>query len=446
MSNHILKSINKLFSKQPEHDKPSRGVEVAKVQDGDSRIGNSDFESLKLPDELMQAIDELGFTSCTDIQKEVLPHALDGEDIIGQAQTGTGKTAAFLITLITYHLENPELEPRPAGTPFALIIAPTRELVMQIAADAEKLTRYCDLNVLSLLGGIDYEKQKQRCKSQIDLIVATPGRLLDFCRSGTVDLSQVEQLVIDEADRMLSMGFIPDIKSIIRRTPQKDKRQTLLFSATISDDVRRLSAQWTRNPIEIEIEPEQLAVNSVDQYIYLTEADNKYALLYNLIIQQNLQKIIVFVNRRDQTRDLENRLYRNGIESGLLTGEVAQKKRIRTLNDFKEGKIHVLVATDVAGRGIHVEDVSHVFNYNLPEDYEDYIHRIGRTGRAGAEGISISFACEMDSFQIDGIEALLGTKLKCIIPDEELLKPPPEPVRAGRSEKYSRSKPHRRRR
>jgi ATP-dependent RNA helicase RhlB len=432
LSKHIVKSINKLFSKQSEPANTTAVVE-----------NNLGFEFLELPDELMQAIDDLGFTSCTDIQKEILPHALDGEDVIGQAQTGTGKTAAFLIALITYHLENPELNPRPAGTPFALVVAPTRELVMQIAKDAKELTTHCELNVVSLLGGIDYEKQKQQCKHQVDIVVATPGRLLDFCRSNTVNLDQVEQLVIDEADRMLSMGFIPDIKSIIRRTPPKDKRQTLLFSATFNEDVLRLSEQWTKHPVKIEIAPEQIAVDSVEQFVYLTEADNKYALLYNLITSQNLQRVIVFVNRRDQTRKLEDKLYRNGIETGLLTGEVAQNKRIRTLNDFKQGKIRVLVATDVAGRGIHVDDVSHVINYNLPEDSEDYVHRIGRTGRAGAAGISISLACEIDSFQLPDIEAMLGNKLNCIQPDEELLQPPPAPVRAGR---LTTSKPPKRRR
>ena len=437
MSKQIVKSINKLFSNQPPSDESTQEVAVTGAQQ------DSNFEFLNLPDEVTKAIDDLGFTSCTDIQKEILPHALDGEDVIGQAQTGTGKTAAFLIALITYHLENPELDPRPVGTPFALIVAPTRELVMQIAKDAEELTTHCDLNVVSLLGGIDYEKQKQQCRKQVDLVVATPGRLLDFCRSNTVNLGQVEQLVIDEADRMLSMGFIPDIKSIIRRTPPKDKRQTLLFSATFSEDILRLSEEWTRNPIKIEIAPEQIAVDTVEQFVYLTEADNKYALLYNLITTQNLQRIIVFVNRRDQTRELEDRLYRNGIETGLLTGEVPQNKRIRTLNDFKQGKIRVLVATDVAGRGIHVEDVSHVINYNLPEDSEDYVHRIGRTGRAGAEGISISLACEIDSFQLPDIEAMLGNKLNCIQPDEELLKPPPAPVRAGR---LKRMVPQKRRR
>ncbi len=395
----------------------------------------TDFEVLDLPEELLRAIEDLGFEACTRIQKEVLPHSLDGSDIIGKAQTGTGKTAAFLITSITYHIENPEIEPRPAGTPFALVVAPTRELALQITADAEDLTKYCDFKTLALVGGIDYDKQRTMCGQPVDLIVATPGRLLDFCRSGIVNLGRVEQLIIDEADRMLSMGFIPDIKSIISKTPHKDKRQTLLFSATYNEDVIRLAQQWTKNPVKIEIEPDQVAVDTVEQLVYLTESDKKYALLYNLIMQKDFERILVFVNRRDQTRDLEDKLYRNGINTGLLNGEVPQKKRLKTLDDFKKGLIRVLVATDVAGRGIHVDDITHVINYTLPDDPEDYVHRIGRTGRAGAEGISISFACETDSFLIPNIEMLLGTPLKCELPDESLLADPPKPERSGRNKK-----------
>lgn len=390
------------------------------------------FVSLELPSELLKAIEELQFHTCTPVQAEVLPHALDGADIVSQAQTGTGKTAAFLITLIAYHLENPEITPRPKGTPFALIIAPTRELALQISNDAEDLAKYTDISIVTLMGGIDYEKQKRQCRGAIDILVATPGRLLDFCRSSVVDLRRVETLVIDEADRMLSMGFIPDIRAIIRQTPRKEQRQTLLFSATLSEDIHRLAAQWTQDPVKIEIEPEQLAVQTVTQYVYLVSHEQKYSLLYNLITSQQLTRVLVFVNRRDQARQLEDRLHRNGINSGLLTGDVPQRKRLKTLEDFKTGNIHILVATDVAGRGIHIEDISHVINYNLPEDSEDYIHRIGRTGRAGAEGISISFACENDAFQIPGIEELLGSPLQHVQPAEELLVPEPAPIYPSR--------------
>ncbi len=405
----------------------------------------NDFELLDLPEELSDAIDELGFTSCTPVQKEVLPHSIDGTDIIAQAQTGTGKTAAFLISMITYHIENPEFDTRKAGTPFALIIAPTRELVMQITNDAEGLSTHTDISIVSIVGGIDYEKQKKRMQSPVDILVATPGRLLDFCRSNVIDLSKVESLVIDEADRMLSMGFIPDVKSIIRRTPHKERRQTQLFSATLSEDIRRLAASWTLDPYTVHIEPEQVAVDSVAQYVYLTTESEKFTVLCNLIQSDDVTKAIVFVNRRDQTRDLEEKLYRQGVSTGLLTGEVPQKKRIRTLEQFKSGEIAVLVATDVAGRGIHVDDVSHVFNYNLPEDPEDYVHRIGRTGRAGAMGTSISLVCESDVFMLPAIETLLGEPIASVQPEDRYLEELDEPTRKRRHAQKSVQKPRRNR-
>lgn len=397
----------------------------------DNTIHN-DFTELELPEELLKAIADLQFTSCTPVQKEVLPHSIDGSDIIAQAQTGTGKTAAFLISMITYHLENVEITPRKPGTPFALIIAPTRELVMQITSDAEGLSAYTDITTVSIVGGMDYEKQKKRMQSSVDIVVATPGRLLDFCRSNIIDLSHVESLVIDEADRMLSMGFIPDVKSIVSRTPKKDRRQTQLFSATFSEDIRRLSVSWTLDPVNIDIEPEQVAVDSVTQLVYLTTEADKFKVLYNLLKIQDVQRAIIFVNRRDQTRDLEEMLYRHGITTGLLTGEVPQKKRIKTLDQFKRGEIEILVATDVAGRGIHVDDISHVINYNLPEDPEDYIHRIGRTGRAGALGTSISLVCESDVFMLPAIETLLGDPIVSLQPEDQYLEELPDPVRKKR--------------
>ncbi len=423
-----MKFIKRIFTSEPVDADPSEQTGVP-----------GDFADLELPDELNEAIMALGFESCTPVQKEVLPHSLDGKDIIAQAQTGTGKTAAFLISIITYHIENPEIEARPEGAPFALIIAPTRELVLQITNDALELSEFTDLDVLAVVGGMDYEKQKQQLKSNIDLVIATPGRLLDFIRSRVIDLSLVETLIIDEADRMLSMGFIPDVKAIIQRTPRKENRQTQLFSATFSEDIKRLAASWTLNPVRVEIEPAKLAIDSVNQKIYLTSEENKFLVLFNIIMSEDVSRVIVFVNRRDDTRYLEDKLYRQGIDCGLLTGEVPQKKRIRTLDNFKSGKIKVLVATDVAGRGIHVDDVSHVINYNLPEDPEDYVHRIGRTGRAGATGTSISLACENDSFMLPAIEALLGESFVCEQTPAHLLKPSPAPVRRSR-ERSQKSK------
>ena len=384
--------------------------------------GETRFHDLDLEDSIMHGIADLGFRYCTPIQAGIMPHTLQGHDAIGKAQTGTGKTAAFLITIFNDQLRHPIEGERFVGEPRALIIAPTRELVMQIAADAEDLARYTGVSVCTLIGGMDYQKQlNQLQRKVVDLVVATPGRLLDFMGRRDLYLDRVEVLVLDEGDRMLDMGFIPQVKRIVRATPAKSHRQTLLFSATFNQDVINLAAQWTHEPINIEIEPEQVAVNSVDQRVYLVSSDQRYRVLNNLLRTPEASSVIVFANRRDQVRRLYERLRKSGVPCGVLSGEVPQNKRTRTLEQFKGGDIKVLVATDVAGRGIHVEGVSHVINYNLPEDPQDYVHRIGRTGRAGATGISISFASEDDAFLIPEIESLLGKRLSCEHPPQELL-------------------------
>ncbi|WP_228411819.1 ATP-dependent RNA helicase RhlB [Entomomonas moraniae] len=387
--------------------------------------GKLRFSDLQLSTPLLHAIHDLGFSYCTPIQAEVLTHTLQDKDCIGQAQTGTGKTAAFLISIIA-QLETVEPpKERYMGEPRALIIAPTRELVIQIAEEAKALTKYSNLNVLSFVGGMDFNKQLKQLETMYcDILVATPGRLLDFQQRNEVYLDMVEILVLDEADRMLDMGFIPQVKQIIRSTPPKDNRQTLLFSATFTDDILNLTKQWTTNPVTITIEPETVASNNIEQHIYAVTETDKCTLLYNLIKQNNWQRIIVFANRRDQVRDVEKRLKKLGISVALLSGEVAQNKRVQTLEKFRAGKIAVLVATDVAGRGIHIDAISHVINYNLPEIPDDYIHRIGRTGRAGTKGISISFIGEDDIFLLPAIEELLGYKLVGEIPPTHLLIPP----------------------
>ncbi|WP_210395448.1 ATP-dependent RNA helicase RhlB [Motiliproteus sediminis] len=387
--------------------------------------GKVRFHDLDLPDVVMRAVADLGFEYCSPIQAKSLVHTLDGRDLVGKAQTGTGKTAAFLISIITDLIDYPYLGRRRPGKPRALVVAPTRELVMQIANDAAELVKHSGLKVQTVVGGIDYDKQQRQLREQVvDILVATPGRLLDFNRKNDVDLSEVEILVLDEADRMLSMGFIPDVRAIIRSTPHKRDRQTLLFSATFSDEILHLANMWTLDAIQVEIEPERLTADTVEQIVYMVSEKDKFNLLYNVVRQQELERVMVFANRRDQTRRLTERLTKSGISAALLSGEVGQKQRIKTLEAFRSGAIKVLVATDVAGRGIHVEGVSHVINYNLPEDPEDYVHRIGRTGRAGAEGISFSFACETDAFMLPDIEALIGNRLQCLHPDEELLKRP----------------------
>lgn len=404
--------------------------------------GKTRFQDLNLPNSIMHAVADLGFRYCTPIQAAILPATLTGRDASGQAQTGTGKTAAFLIAIFTRILRNRVQGKRPPGTPRALILAPTRELVLQIAKDAGALSNYTPIKVATVFGGMHYQRQKQQFAGKtVDVIVATPGRLLDFQKQKIVDLSKVEILVIDEADRMLDMGFIPDVRQIVNSTPQKEQRQTLFFSATLTDEVQRLSKNWTRDPLMVEIEPEHVAADTVDQVIYIVTNKEKYALLYNIITRQNLHRVLVFCNRKDETRKLANMLNRYGINNAVLSGDIPQQKRLRTLEDFKEGKIRVLVATDVAGRGLHIEAMSHVINYTLPYDPEDYVHRIGRTGRAGESGTSISFACEEDAFQLPKIQEFLGRELPCIQPQEDWLKlPPPVQTQAA----PERPKPDRR--
>ncbi len=392
--------------------------------------GKVRFHDLELPDRIMHAIADAGFQYCTPIQAEILPATLEGRDAFGRAQTGTGKTAAFLIAVLTRMLANPRKGKTPPGTPRVLIIAPTRELVLQIADEARLLSTHCRFSIVTVFGGMDYEKQRRQLHGRpVDIIVATPGRLLDFKRRKDLDLRRVETLILDEADRMLDMGFIPDVRQIVYSTPHKDKRQTLFFSATLTPDVTRLSASWTRDPVTVEIEPEQVAVDTVEQMVYIVTTDEKFALTYNIITKRNLQRVLIFCNRRDETRRLAETLDRYRIDCAVLSGEVPQKKRIRTLDQFKAGKIRVLVATDVAGRGIHIDSMDYVINFTLPRDPEDYVHRIGRTGRAGAAGTSISFADEEDSFYLPPIEKFIGRPLDCTQPEETWLDLPPAPPR-----------------
>jgi len=272
---------------------------------------------------------------------------------------------------------------------------------------------------------MDYEKQKQQLYSDfVDIVVATPGRLIDFVEQKAIYLDQLDVLVIDEADRLLDMGFIPAIKRIVRACPPKTHRQTLFFSATFNQDVLNLADQWLFNPVKVEIEPAQVTNETVQQVVYIVSAEQKYDLLYNLIQLDNFERVIVFANRRDQVRRLADMLKHHRISCAVLSGEVPQEKRVKTLENFREGRVQVLVATDVAGRGIHIDDVSHVINFTLPEQTDDYVHRIGRTGRGGASGVSISFACEDDAFLIPNLEAAIGRKLDCTHPPAELLQKP----------------------
>lgn len=386
--------------------------------------GKTRFHDLGLTPEVLRAIQEMGFEYCSPIQAQILPHTLRGADAIGKAQTGTGKTAAFLITIIEDLLGHAVEGPRYADEPRALILAPTRELVLQIADDARQLARYVNFNTVTLIGGEDYGKQKRQLQGQrlVDIVIATPGRLIDFVLRRDIYINQVETLVLDEADRMLDMGFMPQVKQIMRHVPAVEFRQTQLFSATFNQDILNLAYHWTYEPVYAEIEPEQVATHLVEQIVYLVSQAQKNRVLVNILGQPEVKRTIIFTNRRDQSQHLYERLRRAGFKAGILSGEITQQKRTETLQQFKEHQIDVLVATDVVGRGIHVDGVSHVINYNLPENAEDYVHRIGRTGRAGAHGVAISLACEQESFELPMIEKLLGKKLRYEVVSDELLR------------------------
>lgn len=418
--------------RKPKDDWNISNFEVEPVED------KNRFHDFDLPLTVMHGIADLQFNYCTPIQALTLKTTLAGRDAIGRAQTGTGKTAAFLITILNNLLKDGRKPKWKPGVPRALVIAPTRELVMQIARDGRELAKYCPITVKEVFGGMDYDKQQKELEvGPSDIIIATPGRLLDFQKRRVVDLRQVEILVIDEADRMLDMGFIPDVTRIVQATPRKEQRQTLMYSATLTPEVKRLAERWCTDPSNVEIEPEQVAVDTVEQIVYMTTDHEKYAVLYNMLTKENLEKVLVFTNRKDETRRLTERLRRNNIRCAMLSGDVAQKKRTTTLEKFRNGEIKVLVATDVAGRGIHIEGITHVFNYTLPYEAEDYVHRIGRTGRAGHAGIAISFADEEGGFYLPAIEEYIGTKLSCTFPDDELLTPPPKgtaPPESGKKE------------
>jgi ATP-dependent RNA helicase RhlB len=390
--------------------------------------GRSRFHDFPIDLRIMRGIASQKFEYCTPIQEKALPTVLDSHDLVGRAQTGTGKTAVFLIGLYS-RLLNDKKEWPANGHPRALIIAPTRELVIQITKDGKKLGSFTPLNICAVYGGTDYQKQQTMAVNQrCDVVVATPGRLLDFVRKRVIFLDRCSTLVIDEADRMLDMGFIPDVRRILGHLPARENRQTMLFSATITDDVRRLASQWCTNPVSAEAGEETVDVERIDQRVYLTTDKEKYTLLYNLATNSPGERILVFTNMKSEAADLVRKLQANGLDCQLLTGDVPQHKRTKRLESFRSGKNTLLVATDVAGRGIHIDSIKYVVNYTLPYEPEDYVHRIGRTGRAGADGVAISFACETGSFYLPAIEGFINRSLDCVVPEDDLLIEPPEPT------------------
>jgi ATP-dependent RNA helicase RhlB len=361
-----------------------------------------------------------------------LPQALAGIDVAGQAQTGTGKTAAFLVAMFARLIREPVPASRTPNAPRALIIAPTRELAVQIHSDAEVLGSHTGLTLGLSFGGVDYEKQKHHLERGVDVLIGTPGRTIDFFKQRVIDLRSVQALVLDEADRMFDLGFISDIRYILRRLPAPEHRLNMLFSATLSQRVLELAYEHMNNPTLVRIEPDKMTVDSVRQVIYYPSNDEKPRLLVGLLKQMDPRRSMVFVNTRRAAEDIENLLRANGINAEAISGDVPQRKRLRMLRDFHEGTLAVLIGTDVASRGLHIPDVSHIFNYDLPQDPEDYVHRIGRTARAGAEGDAISFGCEEYVISLPDIEAYIGRKLPVAAVPVEVLPEISTPERSHR--------------
>jgi ATP-dependent RNA helicase RhlB len=359
----------------------------------------------------MQGVTAAGFTYCTPIQAQALPIALAGRDVGGQAQTGTGKTAAFLIALYQALLTRPAPATRASTSIRALVVAPTRELAVQIHHDALILGAHTGFTHMVVFGGIDYDKQRQQLGLGCDVLIGTPGRLIDYFKQHVFDMRHAQVLVLDEADRMFDLGFIADIRYILRRLPHPERRLSMLFSATLSQRVLELAYEHMNNPELVRIEPDKLTVDQVRQIIYYPAMEEKVPLLIGLLHQSEAVRTMVFVNTRRMAERLESTLKANGFQAQALSGDVPQNKRLRFLRDFHDGKLAVLIATDVASRGLHIPDVSHVFNFDLPQDAADYVHRIGRTARAGAEGDAISFACEEFAVALPEIEAFLGHKI-----------------------------------
>jgi ATP-dependent RNA helicase RhlB len=374
----------------------------------DKHLTETRFDSFDLDEPLLQGIREAGFEYCTPIQAETLPIALAGRDLAGQAQTGTGKTAAFLIATLHRLLRHPASEKRKPNQPRALILAPTRELAVQIHNDAQTLTQHTDFTTAAVFGGTGYEKQRKQLEEGVDILIGTPGRLIDYYKQHVYDLKAIQVLVLDEADRMFDLGFIKDIRYMMRRCPPPDRRLGMLFSATLSYRVKELAYEHMNNPESIEVAPEQVTAEKITETCYMTANEEKIPLLIGLIRGMEEARIIIFVNTKRAADRVWGYLQGNGIDTAVLSGDVPQKKRLSLLKRFQQGELAVLVATDVAARGLHIPDVTHVINYDLPEDAEDYVHRIGRTARAGASGDAISFACETYAFSLPDIEAYVG--------------------------------------
>ena len=374
------------------------------------------FDEFNLPDEVLAGLKDAGFENCTPIQAQTLPVSLTGRDVAGQAQTGTGKTAAFLVTVLSGLLSEPA---KKDGLPLALIVAPTRELSQQIYEEAKVLCRHTRLTLVQVVGGVDYVKQADILRAGVDIVICTPGRIIDYYKQKIFKTEDIKVLVIDEADRLLDLGFAQDMRYILRKLPPYDQRQSMLFSATLSYRVMELTYEYMNLPEFISITPQTVTVEGIEQSLFHVGIDKKIPLLLGLLKREEWNRVLIFVNTKSGVDYLTYKLKGNGWPAEGITGDLPQRKRFRLMAQYKKGELKILVATDVASRGIHVEDISHVINYDLPQDSENYVHRIGRTARAGKTGKAISLACEKYVFHLEPLEKMLDYKIPVVWPEED---------------------------
>ena len=375
-----------------------------------------DFKQLGLSPEVMHGIDKHGFTTMTDVQEKVIPSALKGKDVMVQSKTGSGKTLVFLSAIFEKHVKD--------NSSRAIVIAPTRELADQIEKDAISFaTGLKDYTIGCFYGGVGYEKQSADLKKGVDLVVGTPGRLLDFAKSGKLDFASFDTVVLDEADRMFDMGFYPDIQEMFRKMKRNEERQTMLFSATLSVKVRNLAWAYMDEPEEFDVQPEEITVNNITQELFHVTKEEKFGVLLSIFSKLQPKSCIIFTNTKDRAVEVSERLNMNGYKTAYLMGDMAQNVRLKTLDNLKSGKISTLVATDVAARGLQVDDLELVVNYDIPEDYENYVHRIGRTARAGKTGKAITLACEEYIYGLEAIENYIQMKIPVLWVDEVGLTP-----------------------
>ena len=403
------------------------------MSDDSQLLTETRFESLGLHPDLLSGLSAAGFRFCTPIQALSLPLALNGEDVEGQAQTGTGKTAAFLLATMHRLLRSPVRQGHVDGQPRAVIVAPTRELAVQIFEDARLLGIHTGLRSGVVYGGTGYDSQRQMLLDGLDILIGTPGRLIDYFKQRVFDLRSVQVAVIDEADRMFDLGFIKDLRFILRRMPPATERLNLLFTATLSFRVTELAYEHMNSPTVVDATPERVTVSKISQVLYHVSKEEKIPLLFGLLERVDMKRTLIFCNTKRRAEDLDDYFRVNDIDAGVLTGDVPQKKRLSLLASFKNGDLPILVATDVAARGLHIPDVTHVFNFDLPQDAQDYVHRVGRTARAGASGDAVSFACDEYVYSLMDIEEYIDQKLPTEPVTEELLAQPTRPPPRRRS-------------